>query len=272
MGDETDKNRNRVPWFEWVAAILGSVLLLFIIAPLLGMILASTPSEVAEAAVDKQVRESIQLTLGAAGVATVICAIFGVPLAWLLARKRFWGRTLILAIIDLPIIIPHTAAGIALLTVIGRNSPVGQLFGSLVGSFGGIAVAMAFVSISFLINAARQGFEAVPARMENVARSLGASPFRVFATVALPLTWREILSGCIMMWARGISEFGAVVIIAYHPMTTPTLVFERFNDFGLVYARSVAVLLVLVCVVVFVVLRFIARRSSETGARYAGVA
>ena len=73
------------------------------------------------------------------------------------------------------------------------------------------------------------------------------------------MSWRAILSGMILMWGRGISEFGAVIIIAYHPMTTPILVFQRFNDYGLSYARSAAVVLILVCIAGFTILRFIAR-------------
>jgi molybdate/tungstate transport system permease protein len=118
---------------------------------------------------------------------------------------------------------------------------------------------MAFVSLPFLVNAAREGFTAVPQRMEKVARTLGASPSRVFFTISLPLAWRAILSGMVLMWARGISEFGAVIIIAYHPTTTPVLVFQRFNDHGLASARVAAVVLILVCVVGFTLLRFLAR-------------
>src|ERR1035437_282003 len=99
----------------------------------------------------------------------------------------------------------------------------------------------------------------VPVRLEEVARTLGASPGRVFLTISLPLAWRSVLSGMILMWARGISEFGAVVIIAYYPMTAPVLIFQRFNDYGLAYARSAAQLLLLVCILIFIALRFVAR-------------
>ena len=150
-----------------------------------------------------------------------------------------------------------------MLTLVGRRSFLGSLLPGwgtgLVGTFAGISVAMAFVSIPYLVNAARLGFLAVPERLEKVARTLGASPRRVFFTVSLPMSWRSTLSGMILMWARGISEFGAVIIIAYHPMTTPVLVFQRFNDYGLAYARSAAVLLILICVTIFAVLRFIGR-------------
>ena len=178
-----------------------------------------------------------------------------------------------LADVDLWATAKPTAAGIALLTVVGRNSLLGSLAERLgtgfVGTFLGIAVAMAFVSLPFLVNAAREGFAAVPERMEKVARSLGASPGRVFFTISLPMAWRSVLSGMIMMWARGISEFGAVIIVAYHPMTTPVLVFQRFNDYGLTHARSAAVLLILVCVTFFIVLRFLTRKRPIEGSHNA---
>jgi len=248
----------QIQWFELILVGLGSCVILFVIAPLVSLVLATSFGDLAQAAADRQVIQSIKLTLIAALFATAVSALAGIPLSYLLARKRFFGRSILLAIIDLPIIIPHSAAGIALLTVIGRQSFIGRLLGNgLTGTAAGISVAMAFVSIPFLVNAARQAFEAVPEKLENAARTLGASRTHAFFTISLPLARRGILSGMILMWARGISEFGAVVIIAYHPMTTPVMVFQRFNDYGLNYARSVAVLLILICVGLFVILRLL---------------
>ena len=253
-------------WFELLLAALGGCLLLFVVAPLAGMIFATSIGELSEAAAEKAVIESIKVTLLAAMLATVVSAIFGIPLAYLLARKRFFGRSLVLAIVDLPIIIPHSAAGIALLMVIGRNSLIGRITGGgFVSTVAGISVAMAFVSLPFLVNAAREAFASVPVRLERVARTLGASPRRVFLTISLPLARRGILSGMILMWGRGISEFGAVLIIAYHPMTTPVMVYQRFTDYGLASARSVAVLLILICVAIFVVLRLVSRFGASEG-------
>jgi molybdate/tungstate transport system permease protein len=262
-------SRSGWSWFELLLAILGSCVLLLVVAPLVGLFAASSLLEVSRAVAEREVMDSIRLTLLAALAAAAVCCLGGVPLAWLLARKRFVGRALLVAVIDLPIVIPHSAAGIALLTVIGRQSLLGSWTGrSLVGTSAGISVAMAFVSVPFLINAAREAFTAVPERLERAARTLGASPARVFFTISLPMAWRGVLAGVILMWARGISEFGAVIIIAYHPMTTPVLVFQRFNDYGLPYARSVAVLLILICMVLFVVLRLLlaSRRGEDSRA------
>ena len=170
-------------------------------------------------------------------------------------------------VITLPVVIPHTAAGIAILGFISRDSVIGKAAESIGFTFVGhpvaIALAMAFVSIPFLFNAARDGFEAVPIRYEKVALNLKASPFKVFFTISLPLASRSILSGFIMMFARGMSEFGAVVIVAYHPMITPILVYEWFTSFGLKYARPAAVAFILICLVFFVVLRFIVNEKGK---------
>lgn len=254
---------SRLSPFNLGVLLLGALLLMFIIAPLVRLVFSTSVPEFSDAIHDNELWASIWLTLRAAALATLASTILGIPLAYVLARRRFPGRALVLGIVDLPVMIPHSAAGIALLTLIGRHSlaqkaaePLGVHF---VGTEVGIAIAMAFVSVPFLVNAAREGFAAVPERLEKVARTLGASPSRVFFTIALPMAWRAVFSGMVLMWARGISEFGAVIIIAYHPMTTPVLVFQRFNDYGLKASRAAAVVLILVCVVGFTILRFLAR-------------
>ncbi len=247
--------------------VLGSLLILFIAWPLLRTIMASSPALLWQTLLDEDVRASILLTFYASLVATVLAFICGVPLAYLLARVDFPGKWLVEGVIDVPIVVPHSAAGIALLMVLGRRTFLGQVFGlfgvKFVSAVPGIVAAMLFVSLSFLVNAAREGFEAVDPRLERVARTLGAPPWRAFWRVSFPLAWRSILSGMILMWARGLSEFGAVVILAYHPMVAPVLLYERFESFGLNYSRPVAALMILICLVTFVGLRLTARQNRE---------
>lgn len=252
-------------WFRLVASLLGGVLLLFIISPILGMVFATPLESLVKTAGEGEVQQSIWLTIWVAMAATLIFAVLSIPLAYLLARFEFPLKRLVLGIIDLPVVIPHSAAGIALLGFMARDSFLGKTSSSLgfsfVGTSGGIALAMAFVSVPFLINYAREGFAAVPERLEKAALNLGATPTRVFFTISLPLAWKSIVSGLIMMFARGMSEFGAVILVAYHPMITPVLIFERFGSFGLKYARPVAVLFIGVCLLVFVLVRLIARKE-----------
>ena len=246
--------------------VLGSLLLLFIAWPLLRTIAASGPAILWQTLLDEEVRGSILLTFYASLIATGLAFVCGVPLAYLLARVDFPGKWLVEGIIDVPIVVPHSAAGIALLMVLGRRTLLGRAFGffgvRFVSAVPGIVAAMLFVSLSFLVNAAREGFEAVDPRLERVARTLGASPWRAFWRVSFPLAWRSILSGMILMWARGLSEFGAVVILAYHPMVAPVLLYERFESFGLRYARPVATLMILICLLTFVALRAVAGKRS----------
>jgi len=248
---------------------LGGLILLFIIAPLAGLFFSTSSTDIIETAKDAEVQRSIWLTLWTSMLATFCFAIAAIPLAYLLAKRNFRFKRLVLGIIDLPIVIPHSAAGIAILGFISRDSVVGKfadLIGlNLVGNPIGIAIAMAFVSIPFLINAARDGFSSVPVRLEKAALNLGASPFKVFFTISLPLAWRNIISGLIMMFARGMSEFGAVVIVAYHPMITPILIYERFGAFGLKYARPVSVIFIVVALLFFITLRLLSKENKNAG-------
>jgi len=253
--------------FQLFLILLSGLVLLFIIGPLVGIFVATSPDQVFNTSRDPEVQRSIGLTLWVSMAATLAFAIGSIPLAYLLARKDFALKRLVLGIIDLPIVIPHSAAGIAVLGFVSRDSYLGKL-GSMVGldfvgAPAGIAVAMAFVSIPFLINAARDGFSAVPLRLELAALNLGASPARVFFSISLPLAWRNIVSGLILMFARGMSEFGAVIIVAYYPMVTPVLIWERFSSFGLSHARPVAVIFILVSLIFFIALRLLSRTKKD---------
>jgi molybdate/tungstate transport system permease protein len=257
----------KIDTLSLIFIFLGGLLLLFIIAPLLGMFLATSPIELFNTAKDSEVQSSIGLTLWTSMLATLLFSIGAIPLAFLLARKKFPLRKLVIGIINIPLIIPHSAAGIALLGIVSRNTILGRFAESIGISFvnhpAGIVVAMAFISIPYLINAAIDGFRNVPERLEKVAQNLGASKTRSFFTISLPLAWRNILTGLIMMWGRGLSEFGAVVIIAYHPMITPVMIFERFNAYGISYARPVTVLFISICLLVFVGLNFLSKKRRD---------
>ncbi|RLE01378.1 MAG: molybdenum ABC transporter permease [Candidatus Aminicenantes bacterium] len=247
--------------FRAVFGFLGFLLVLFVALPILRMFWGAEGDQLLEAAAQAEVRSAIFLTLRASLWATLLALFLGIPLAYLLARLDFKGKQLIEGLIDLPVVIPHTAAGIALLLVWGRHSLFTRATGwTMVGTEAGITLAMLFVSLPFLVNGAKEGFRLVDVRLENTARTLGATPFQAFWTVSLPLAKKSILSGAIMMWARGISEFGAVVILAYHPLTAPVLIFERFQNFGLRSATPVAVLLLLLSLLVIVFLRAVVER------------
>jgi molybdate/tungstate transport system permease protein len=258
---------NRLGAFNGILLVLSSLVLLFLLAPLLGLFVHTGFQEFFETANDEEVQQSIWLTIWVSFSATFFFSIAAVPFAWLLARKSFPLKSVVQGIIDLPVVLPHTAAGIALLGFISRDGLLGKAASSvginLVNNPAGIALAMAFVSLPFLINSARDGFAAVPERLEKAALNLGASRSRVFFTISLPLAWRSIVTGFIMMFARGMSEFGAVVIIAYHPMIAPVLIYDRFSSFGLSYARPAAVVFIIVALIVFTLLRLLSERKKQ---------
>ena len=246
--------------FFWVSVVSAIIVLAFLALPMISMMTAPEPSAIREALSDKLVVDSVLLSLYTAGMTSLICLVVGTPFAYLLARKEFPGKRLLLSIVDIPIVIPHPVVGIAILGVTGRNHWFGRVLIELgirvMGSKVGIIAVMVFVAIPFFINAAREGFASVSPRLENISMSLGASKFTTFRKITLPLAWRSILAGLIMSAARALSEFGAVVVVAYHPMIAPVLMYERYEAYGLKYSQPVAFILVVVSLLVFIALRF----------------
>jgi len=252
--------------FSIFLAILSSIIVIFILLPVVTTISIQICdfSGLTKAMSDKTVWDSILLTYYAALISTLIAIIFGTPLAYILSRYDFRGKSIVEGIVDVPVVIPHTVAGIALLAVFGSNGLIGSFSPiKFVDALPGIVVAMLFVSIPIYLNTAKEGFASVNLRLEQVARTLGASPAKVFFTISLPLVIRHIAAGAIMAWARAISEFGAVVVIAYYPMVAPTLIYERFLSTGLSAARPIAVILILLSLAVFVILRILLWNKKE---------
>lgn len=242
-------------------SILGFLIVFFIALPIANMISYVNLETLEEALGDPGTLRTIGLSMLAALYATSVALLLGIPLAFVMARKNFWGKSFLASLVDIPIVIPHTVAGIALLMVFGSHGLLGgpfqQLSITFVDALPGIVVAMLFVSAPFVINSVREGFEDVDPRLENVAMSLGASRAKSFFTVTLPLAGRSILVGATMCWARAISEFGAVVVIAYYPMVASTYIYSTFYGSGIEHSRPIAVVLLLLCLVVFLTLRAI---------------
>jgi molybdate/tungstate transport system permease protein len=249
---------------------LGSVLLAIVVLPLVRLALQPSLANLVAAARDVEVRESLGLSLAGAGLATLLAALLGVPLAYILARGRFRGRGVIGALVDLPLSVPHTVAGIALLMVFGRRGVIGEPAAMLLGlrfwaSLAGIVVAMFFVAAPYTVNSARLGFAAVDPRLEMVARTLGLEPWRVLARITLPLAWHGIATGLTLTFARALSEFAAVAILVYYPMTAPVKIYELFLRFGLDEAAAAAVLLLALSLALFIVFRHFAYGKAVAG-------
>ena len=242
-----------------VSALAASLFLLFLVAPLAGLVGAGGAAGVRQLASDAELRGSLGLTLLTATTATLCAIIGGTPIAYLLARGRFPGRALLAAVIDLPLLVPHPVAGIALLLVLGRASPLGSALLAaglqVTGSVFGIVCAMLFVAAPLYVGAAREAFGRVDRRYEAVARTLGDSAWAAFRRVTLPLSARGLTAAAVVMWARAVSEFGAIVILTYNPKVAAVLSYDRFTSLGLGGALPVAAVLVLLAILPLVALR-----------------
>jgi molybdate/tungstate transport system permease protein len=265
--------KKKIDIFYIIFFILGIIAIVLILLPPLKTIIYTPLLTLEKTLLDPEESYSIYLTVTAALTATVFGFLLGVPLSYLLARHNFFGKRILEAVIDIPIVIPHSAAGVALLFVFGRNYFLGKVFNAIgiefFQTFYGVVLAMMFVSIPFLIDSAKEGFKAIEIELEETAFTYGASYWQVFWYVSLPLASKSIYSGSILMWGRGMSEFGAVMIIAYNAFfmgksgkALPVLVSDRFN-FGLSYARPIAALAVIISLVFFVVLRILMTKNEN---------
>ncbi|HDD31928.1 MAG TPA: ABC transporter permease subunit [Thermococcus litoralis] len=235
-------------------ALIGTFLVLYILLPLVVIISKQLFDweMLIKTLHDEVVLKALRNSLLTSTATMLISLFFGVPLGYVLARKDFRGKSFVQAVVDVPIVIPHSVVGIMLLVTFSNR---------ILDSYLGIIMAMLFVSAPFTINAARDGFLAVDEKLEHVARTLGATKLKAFFTVSIPIAMPSILSGAIMTWARAISEVGAILIIAYYPKTAQILVMEYFNNYGLRASRPISVILVLLSLSIFVILRWFVGRS-----------
>jgi molybdate/tungstate transport system permease protein len=217
---------------------------------------------------DPELRSSLALTAATATITTLLTVLLGTPLAWVLARSESRAMGLVNAVLELPLLIPHPVAGIALLLAFGRASSAGAALSTvglaIVGSPLGIGLAMLFVAAPLYVSAAREAIARVDPRYEQVARTLGDTPSRAAWRVTRPLAGRGLLAAAVVMWARAVSEFGAIVILTYNPKVASVLSYDRFTAYGLDAALPVAAVLVLLAIVPLLVLRML-RASSGLG-------
>jgi molybdate/tungstate transport system permease protein len=236
-----------------VTALAASCLLLFLTAPVAELVATAGLRGIAQLGHDVELRDALVLTAITATAATALGVAGGTPLAYLLARRAFRGRAVVAAALDLPILIPHPVAGIALLLALGRQSPVGSALLAagirITGSATGIVCAMLFVAAPLYLSAAREAFARVDPRYEAVARTLGDPAWRAFRRVTLPLARRGLVAAAVVMWARAISEFGAIVILTYNPKVASVLSYDRFVSYGLGQALPVAAVLVILALI-----------------------
>ncbi|PZG39774.1 molybdate ABC transporter permease subunit [Spongiactinospora gelatinilytica] len=199
-----------------VPALLG---LAFLVLPLAGLLARAPWSTMPRRLAQPEVLEALRLSLLTATVATVLCLLLGVPLAWLLARVAFPGRRLVRALVTIPLVLPPVVGGVALLLALGRRGLAGQwpaeTFGvSLPFTTAAVVVAEAFVAMPFLVISVEGALRGADDRFEEAAATLGASRWTIFRRVTVPLVLPGIVAGGVLCWARALGEFGATITFA----------------------------------------------------------
>jgi molybdate transport system permease protein len=252
--------------------IAALALILFLLAPIVALVWRAAGERGQFTDQTWQtLRQALTLTLITSGITLCIVLVFGTPLAYLLARRRFRGAQLINTLIDLPMVLPPAVAGIALLMAFGRRGLIGgQLdrIGITVG-FTAAAVVMAqtFVSVPFYVRAARAGFSRVSHDLEEAAADLGASPARVLRTVTLPLARSSLAAGAVLAWARAVGEFGATIMFAGNfpgrTQTMPLAIYGRYEAGDLDTALLLAALLLAASMLVLLAVRLIGGRAGD---------
>ncbi|WP_435826426.1 ABC transporter permease [Nonomuraea dietziae] len=216
----------RLPWMLLVPAVLG---LAFLVLPLAGLLVRAPWPTLLQRLAEPQVLQALRLSLVTASIATAVCLVLGVPLAWLLARVSFPGRRLVRALVTVPLVLPPVVGGVALLLLLGRRGLLGQWLESTFGltlpfTTAGVVVAEAFVAMPFLVISVEGALRGADQRFEEAAATLGASRWTVFRRVTLPLIMPGIVAGAVLCWARALGEFGATITFAGNfPGTTQTM-------------------------------------------------
>jgi molybdate transport system permease protein len=251
----------RVPVPLLVPATLG---LLFLVLPLAGLVVRAPWTTLPRRLVEPGVLTALRLSLQTATTATLVCVVFGVPLAWLLARVEFPGRRVVRALVTVPLVLPPVVGGVALLLVFGRKGILGAWLDATFGitlpfTTTGVVLAEAFVAMPFLVIAVEGALRGADTRFEEAAATLGAGRWITFTHVTLPLVAPGIAAGAVLCWARALGEFGATITFAGNypgvTQTMPLAVYQTMEGGDLAGAVVLSLILLTVSVAILATLR-----------------
>jgi molybdate transport system permease protein len=246
------------------ATIVASVLLLaFIAVPLAGLFVHLSPAQIGAGLASPVARTALRLSLVTTLISLTLTLALGTPLAYVLARGEFRGRTVIDAVVDLPIVVPPAVAGLALLLVFGRfgllGPPLRAIGIELSFTTAAVVMAQIFVASPFYVRAARSGFLAVDRNLESASATLGMGPLRTFAFVTVPLAAPALLGGAVLCWARALGEFGATIMFAGNlegiSQTLPLAVYLNLENGDVSIAIAISVLMIVVSLATILVVR-----------------
>jgi molybdate transport system permease protein len=250
----------------FTAAAVGAAALAvaFLVLPVVALFLKVAPGDLWHAFGTQAARDALVVSVKTSAIAHALVLLLGTPAAWALARHRFFGRSLVLALIELPLVLPPAVAGIALLVTFGRFGLLGGTLGFFGVSVGftqtAVVLAVAFVESPFYVRGAIASFEAVDETLVEAARTLGAPPFRVFRRVALPLAAGGLAAASALALARGLGEFGATLLFAGSlqgvTQTLPLAIYAQFEA-NLDVALAIGALFVVFGVLVLLALKLL---------------
>jgi molybdate/tungstate transport system permease protein len=261
--------------FVFVLSALSGLLFFLLVSPILSLIGSSSIFGLTLAITNTEALSAIGLTVYTSGLTAAVAVLLGVPLGYLLGKYNFRGRTIIDSIIEIPLMIPHTVAGIALITIFGSAELVGGLFYNygfrMTNDVTGIVITLVFVSATYTVKQVEEAIKSLDPKLELVSRSLGASSTFTFFNVTLPSIWRSVVTGAILTWARASSEVGALFIMAYYPAVASILVWNLYAGYGLRESISngvvlspgavnVAALMIFINLGIFVLFKLVQRR------------
>jgi len=248
-------SRETIPWSLGIPALLAAV---FLLAPLAGLLVRAPWLGLPRLLGDSQVLDALRLSLVCASAATAVSLVFGVPLAWVLARWQVRGISVLRALVTLPLVLPPVVGGVALLLAFGRQGILGRLLDEWTGitlpfTTAGVVIAETFVAMPFLIITVEGAFRASDRGFEEAAATLGASRLTIFRTITLPLIGPSLLAGAVLCWARALGEFGATITFAGNfpgrTQTMPLAVYVALeSDPEAAVALSLVLLLVSIAV------------------------
>jgi molybdate transport system permease protein len=255
---------------KWIFVIPGIFLLALFLLPLLALLVRSINKDFLTYAFSEQAFKALRLSLVTSTITTVLAVIFGTPLAYILARWRFQLKSWIELLIDLPIVLPPSVAGLALLIAFGRRG----LFGSMLNIFGislpfttaAVVLAQTFVAAPLYVRSARIGFTGIDEQLEEAAHVEGANQWQLFYEVMFPLAGRALLSGAILTWTRALGEFGATILFAGNlegvTQTMPMAIYLGFES-NLGIALTLSVVLIIVSVFLLMITKRLEKRERE---------
>jgi molybdate transport system permease protein len=241
------------PWFAIALGVSIALVLTFLVLPVLAIFVKTSPAQLLSSLGEPESTEALKLSLETTAIAIAIIVIVGTPAAFLLATRSFPGKSLIVTLVELPLVLPPVAAGIGLLAALGPHGLLGGALGDahiqLVFQTAGVVVALVFVASPFYLRQAQTAFASVDRSYMDASRTLGAGQAQTFMRVAIPMARSGLMAGLALAWGRALGEFGATLMFAGSiqgiTQTVPLAIYDRFaTDFPSALALS-AILVIL---------------------------